>query len=69
MWFSVIVYMHDPQKTYPIVAGGRHITSSDVARVFVVIGFTTKNYSGMLSDVLLVIPLSHLPHLESSSTG
>ena len=45
-----IVSMHGTQTPYTIVSGGRHIASSGVAIVSVVVGGFVWHYSGMVSE-------------------
>ena len=65
---SVIVSLNDTQTIYPKVAGVRHITSSEAARVSVIVESPSQRYSVILIEVMFVIYLSHILCLVSSST-
>ena len=65
---SVIASMYYTQMPYYSVTGGHHITSSGVTKASAVVGFPAWSCSGMVSEVLFVIYLSHLPHPEYYST-
>ena len=55
-------------NTLSKICRGHNIALSDAARVSVIVEFTDRHYSGMVGEVLFVMPLSHLLCIAPSST-
>ena len=64
---SDILFLHNTQNPYTIVAGGCHIASSGILRVSVIVVFPDQRFSRMVSEVMFLIILSRLPYLAHSS--